>query len=112
MTASKPEKTIVVRAFKIKMIPEGPELALDEVPTAACVLWCECGHHLYVNDEWAHVYSPQPGGWLLVNKAGVPVYRSDEDFQANHTHLERNFYRVPFQGDLALPRMAQDGPSI
>lgn len=98
----KDSKTVLVRAFKITGFVEWMQQEFDAEPSAACTLTCECGHTLYVNDAWASVYSPQPGGWLLVKESGHAVYRSNEDFLAISVHKKDNFYEVPFLGDLAL----------
>jgi hypothetical protein len=98
----KDSKTVLVRAFKITGFVDWMQWDFDAAPSAECTLQCECGHTLYVNDAWASVYSPQPGGWLLVKQSGKAVYRSNEDFQAISVYKKDNFYEVPFLGDLAL----------
>jgi hypothetical protein len=98
----KDSKTVLVRAFKIAGFVQWMEQEFDAEPSAACTLTCECGHSLSVNDAWASVYAPQPGGWLLVKQSGQAVYRSNEDFLKISVHKKDNFYEVPFLGDLAL----------
>jgi hypothetical protein len=93
------DQQVVVKAFKITEIPRWLSDTLGGEPSAACTLVCESGHTLSVNDAWASVYSPQVGGWLLVNRQGKPVYRSDEEFQKIATHIQNNFYHVPRGGD-------------
>lgn len=96
-------KTVLVRAFKINACVSPMNFAYDVEPDASCTLSCEGGHCLTVNDAWARVYEPQSGGWLLVNKEGRPVYRSDASFRATAVQREdKRFYDVPFFGDLAL----------
>jgi hypothetical protein len=95
-------KTVLVRAFKIKRCVSPMSFELDGEEDLGCTLDCEGGHHLFVNDAWAQVYSPESGGWLVVNKEGRPVYRSNADFTATCVHRRDNFYDVPYAGDLAL----------
>lgn len=97
----KDSKTVLVKAFKIIGFVDWMQHELGGAASAACTLKCECGHTLNVNDSWASVYSPKPGGWLLVKESGHAVYRSDEGFQAISVHKQDNFYEVPFKGDLA-----------
>jgi hypothetical protein len=100
---AKSSKTILVRAFKIKSCVEWMNFELGGEPSAACLLVCECGHKLSVNDAWAQVYTPEAGGWLLVNQTGRASYRSDVDFKAIAIHQQADFYHVPNGGDFAEP---------
>lgn len=94
------EKKLLIKAFKIRSAVGWMPQDMGEPQTAACVLMCEGGHRLSVNDAWGSVYDPQAGGWLLVNQSGRAAYRSDADFQNGAEHVEGDFWKVPLHGDI------------
>lgn len=92
----------LVRAFKIRSAVGWMKQDMGSPDSAACVITCVCGHTLGVNDAWGSVYEPKAGGWLLVNQAGTPVYRSDIQFKATCVHVKDNFFNVPTHGDIKM----------
>lgn len=94
------EKKLLVKAFKIHSAVGWMPQDMGEPQSAACVIMCEGGHSLSVNDAWGSVYEPQAGGWLLVNKSGRAAYRSDADFQAAAVHVKEDYYQVTLAGDI------------
>lgn len=102
------EKKTVIKAFKIRQVNGWMPQDMGAPQSAACILFCEGGHDLSVNDAWACVYEPQVGGWLLVNKSGRAAYRSDADFRAAAVHVKEDYYQVTLAGDIleGLDKMA------
>jgi hypothetical protein len=60
----------LVKAFRIKACVGWMPNVMGEGPSAACVITCECGHSLSVNDAWGRVYEPkQSASEERLNKA-------------------------------------------